>query len=463
MEFGEDSGGTPLEVLAIERLRERARECFPALAQPLVFLENAGGSQVPAMVAERVRDYFRNTYVQLGAGYPLSDACGAVVAAAHSFVLDLFHAGDPEPAAPGEAERGIGVLGSSSSALVRTLAEAVQSVWKPGQEIVIAENGHEANIGPWLRLGTGCGAQIRWWRVDPSMGDCTLDSLDAVLSENTGLVVFPHVSNLLGEICDVAEVTRRAHRVGARVVVDGVAFAPHRALAVGAWDVDWYVFSTYKTYGPHLGALFGKRQAFAGLRGPNHFFIAEEDLPYKFEVGGVSHEGCAALIGTQDYYAYLARAAWMPGAPAAGQPAIPAHRAADVAGTSARRMLEDTPSCADLARVGACLRDLELPLQARLLRYLRERPDVRIFGPHDDGETRVGTISFRLEGLSAAEATRRIQARGFAIRHGHMYSYRLCKTLGIEPEDGVVRVSLVHYNTPQEMERLIETLDHVRG
>jgi cysteine desulfurase family protein (TIGR01976 family) len=400
---------------------DRIRSWFPGLATPTALLENAGGSQVPGVVADAIRDYMLTSYVQLEAGYDLSDRADRVVADAHDFV-ELFMNG-----------RGTGrvALGPSTSQLVTMLAQASAARMEPGDEIVVCEAGHEANVGPWMKLADR-GITVRMWRVDPATMTCPLDGLRELLGPRTRIVAFVHVSNLLGEIVDVPAVTRLAHEAGARVVVDGVAFAPHRAMDVAAWDVDWYVYSTYKVYGPHMAALWGRHDALAEVAGPNHFFVPDDEIPYKLELGGVNHEGCAGLLALRPYLAFLAGRA--------GADAI--DRAAIVDAF-------ETMTAA------------ERPLQERLVEYLAGAPGVRIIGPAHGGLSRVGTISFVHEGRSSAEIVAAVQARGVGIRHGHMYAHRLCTALGIEPEDGVVRVSFVHYNTMDEIERLIGALERI--
>ena len=400
--------------------RERIRTQFPALAGDTVFLENAGGSQVPVVVADRIRDYMLSTYVQIGAGYPLSQRASELIDESHDFVRLMMNGTDGEV-----------ILGPSTSVLLQMLAGCYAKALKPGSEIIVAQTGHEANVGPWKHLDQ-LGFSLRWWEMDPATFSCQISDLEELLSEQTALVAFPHVSNLLGEIVDVEAITSLVHSAGARVVVDGVAYAPHRAMDVSAWNVDWYAYSTYKVYGPHMAALWGQRDAMAELSGPNHFFVPDDDLPYKFEVGGVNHEGCAGIRGLRDYLAFLADVGDLQ---ALDRAAI--ERAFDV--------------------MTAC----ELPLQARLIEYLRSRTDVRIIGPIDDGLSRVGTISFVHDTKSSAEITEAVNRSGIGIRHGHMYAYHLCEAAGLDPEDGVVRTSLVHYNTMEEIERLIEVFDEV--
>jgi selenocysteine lyase/cysteine desulfurase len=203
---------------------------------------------------------------------------------------------------------------------------------------------------------------------------------------------------------------------------------------VAGWNVDFYAYSTYKVYGPHMAALWASREASAELHGPNHFFIPDDELPYKFELGGVNHEGCAGILGLRDYLEFLVRV--------------------EEPGSLDRSAVEQA-----FALMTAC----ELPLQASLIGYLRSRSDVRIIGPPEDDATRVGTISFVHDSKSSREITSVVDGSGVAIRHGHMYAYHLCEALGMEPDDGVVRVSMVHYNTPEEIERLIDVLDGAMG
>ena len=396
----------------------RAR--FPALAGGTVFLENAGGSQVPACVADAIHRYLRETYVQLGAGYGLSRRCTQVVDDAHAFARTFVN-----------ARRGHAMIGPSSTVMLNMLASCYARVLEPGAEIVVAETGHEANLGPWKRL-EAMGARLRWWRMDPELFVCPLDALDELLSDRTALVALPHVSNLLGGIVDLPTVVRKAHDAGARVVADGVAYAPHRAVDVDAWDVDWYVYSTYKVYGPHMAVLYGRADALAELPGPNHFFIPQGDLPYQFEPGGPSHEGCAGLLALGDHLKTVA--------------------GADADAPCDRAVVEDA---------FAVMEELERPLLARLLAWLDERPDVRVIGPGAAGPARVGTVSFVHEKKSSREIAAALDATPYAVRHGHMYAYHLCERLGLDPDDGVLRVSFVHYNTLEEIEGLIGALDRI--
>lgn len=399
----------------------RIRDQFPALSSNTVFLENAGGSQVPKVVADRMHEYMLNSYVQLDAGYALSTQATKMVEEAHEFI-NLFMNGQ---------RTGKVIFGASCSILCRMLADCYGQVLSPGDEIIVAETGHEANTGPWMHLER-LGIEVRIWKMDPRTCESPLKLLEQLLNVRTRIVAFPHVSNLLGGIEDIQAITRLAHEHDARVVVDGVAFAPHRVMDVEAWNVDWYVYSTYKVYGPHMAVLYGRHDAYAELGGPNHYFIPDDEVPYKFELGGACHEACRGLLALGEYLNVLT-----------GSDADAA-----VTRETVVRAFEIMTQC-------------EAEPQARLIRYLLDHPRVRLIGPESVGEDRVGTISFLHEKLTSKRVAQAAHEHGIGIRNGHMYAHRLCKALGMEPDDGVVRVSLVHYNTIEEIDQLIEVFDNI--
>jgi len=407
---------------------EDLRSHFPALQRGSeVLMDNAGGSQVPACVAEAIRDYMLTSYAQLDADYDMSRRATGTVHGAHAFI-ELFM---------GAAGRGRVALASSTTVLCNMLADCHRRTGPAERdEIVVAESAHEANAGPWHRLAAD-GFRIRTWPLDPRTLSLRVGDLEPLLTSRTRLVAFPHVSNLLGHIDDAAAITRAARDAGARVVVDGVAYAPHRAIDVAALGADWYVYSTYKVMGPHMAALFGTHEAFAELRGPNHDFIPDDEIPYKFEPGGVSHEGCAGLLALWPYLAGVA--------------------GGDPGGPPRREVIE---------RAYERFTAVETALQTPLIQYLRSRDDVRIVGPPVADVSRVCTVSFVHERRRSRDVVRDAGARGFGLRHGHCYARRLAVRLaGLgmlhDPDDGVVRASLLHYNTAGEVGRLIECLDEI--
>ena len=381
------------------------RAQFPALSSGYVYLDNAGGSQTLGRVADRVRDYLLTTNVQLGASYAISEESTARVDAAARGAAEYIGA------QPGEV-----VLGSSTTQLLHNLSRAMEPSLSPGDEIVVSTADHEANVGPWKRLAAR-GVVVKKWPLDRETLRLEERGLAPLLTKRTRLVAFTHASNVLGSIHDVAALTRFVHAHGAEVCVDGVAFAPHRRVDVGAWDVDYYVFSFYKVYGPHMALLYGKRAHLEKLAGINHDFI--DEVPYKLQPGNVNFELSHGVGGVFEYIAAL------------GGP----------------------------ARAFDAIAEQEERLAKRLLTFLATVPGARVHGERTADRTRrVPTIGFTVDGVSPERIVRGVDPHGVGIRHGDFYAKGLMGELGVSPE-GVVRVSAVHYNTEAELDRAIAALE----
>ena len=325
--------------------------------------------------------------------------------------------------------------------------------------LIVSSAGHEANVGCWVRAAASAGAELLWWHPGGEHGEQTapLDTLSALLASRPGavrLVAVPQVSNLLGGIVDVAGAAALAHASGARLVVDSVAYAPHRRLRAAEWRADWCVWSAYKVYGPHAAVLYGASDAWAALRAfgavpPNHFFIVDsgsaDDAPwYPFEPGGPSHEAAAALCGVRAYLAAAAgggdgRAAWQ----------------------------GDDSLASDVSLVTAAFdvfQALEAPVTALFAAFFASAHAagrLRLLGPRGGGgDARVPTFSFvPSPPATPASVVAACHAARVALRHGHMYAPRLCERLGVEAAAGCVRVSAVHYNTILEARRAIDAID----
>lgn len=401
------------------------RSHFPALARGWALFDNAGGSVAPQQVIERVREYMSRHHVQLGASYAISAEATQAV-----------HIGIAAGAALIGADADEAVIGPSSTMNVYVLAQALASRFQPGDAIVVSNLDHEANVGAWRRLARQ-GVEIREWRLRPETMRLEIEDLEPLLDERTRLVCFTHVSNVVGAIHDVAAIARKAHAAGALVCVDGVAYAPHRLVDVKALDVDFYMVSLYKVYGPHLGLLYVRRDHLAALENQNHFFLGANELAYKLEPGYVNHELTAALPGILEYFEALA---------------LHHHgAAAEVDDTTAR-----------LARVFEDITAHEERLVTPLLAYLASKPGVRVLGPtSSDAAVRVPTVAFTVEGRHASEIPARLDQEHVAIRWGDFYARRAIDALGLGERGGVVRASMVHYNTEDEVARLIDALDRV--
>jgi cysteine desulfurase family protein (TIGR01976 family) len=399
------------------------RKHFPSLEGDWVFLDNAGGSQTVQPVVDRITDYYRTSDVQLGATYEPSRVAGARVDEAVGAMAEFVNAADPSEI----------VMGSSTTALLRTLANSLGRTLSPGDEVIVTNCDHEANIGPWVDLER-FGAHIKTWNVNPESFELELADLDALLTARTRLVAFTHASNILGGVTPIRRFANRAHEVGALVCVDGVAYAPHRLIDVHASGADFYAFSFYKVYGPHQALLYGRRDHLLRLPGVNHFFFTEASIPSKFEPGGVNYELTYGLLGIRDYLEGVAREHGKGG--------------------------EGFRADAEFAY--SLFAEHERALNKRLLDFLASKSKVRVIGGTDpDADTRVPTVSFVVDGMRSDEIPPHVDEHKIGIRFGHFYAKRLIDDLRLDEREGVVRVSMVHYNTAEEIERLIAVLDRI--
>jgi len=397
------------------------RAQYPALTDDWALFDNAGGSVPLKGVVDRVHDYMSHRQVNPGASYALSaDATERVAQGARAMAQVVN-------AEPDEI-----VLGPSSTMLVRLLAAGLAPGFAPGDEIIVTNLDHEANIAPWRELEER-GAVVREWKFHPVSGELTAAGLDAVLSARTRLVCFTHVSNLIGTIHDAAAFVRKIHEAGAMACVDGVAFAPHRRVDVRAIGADFYFLSLYKLSGPHEGLLYARRDRLRATRSLAFGFLGNDLGPYRLQPGNVNHELTASLPGIPEYLL-----------------ALDAHHHGPVAADDGARF----------DRGYGAIAAYEAALSKPVLDFLAGRPRVRLLGLADANPARrVPTISFTVEGRDSAEIPAALDRAGVAIRFGDFYARRAAEALGLLPQNGVVRISMVHYNTRAEVDRLLAALD----
>ncbi|MEZ5288032.1 MAG: aminotransferase class V-fold PLP-dependent enzyme [Vicinamibacterales bacterium] len=407
---------------------------------------------------DRIADHLRATNVQLGASYAVSERAGARMQEAQQRMAAFVNAGRPEEV----------VMGPTSTQLVQMLARAMAPQFAPGDEVVVTRADHESNIGAWVGLES-VGVVPRFWEFDPVSRRLELDGLARVMSPRTKVVAFTHASNIFGTIHPVAEITRFVHDHGAKVCVDGVAYAPHRLVDVAALDVDFYVLSLYKVYGPHHALLYGKYQHLLELAGQYHYFIPPDRIPYKLQPGNPNYELSWGSVGIVDYVEELgARVGASADAASSGRRGS-GRTAGETAGSHGTDAGGDGTggSGAGLAtpraRMEAAFHAIsahEEVLARRLLDYLATKPRVRVVGEATAYRAvRVPTISFTVDGVAAPDIVRQIDPLGIGIRYGDFHSRRLVDHLGLQAAGGVVRVSMVHYNTVDEIDRLIAGLD----
>jgi len=397
------------------------RSQFPGLDNDWVLFDNAGGSQILKPVVDRINEHFYTSNVQLGGSYPHSVLAEERHMEAHKMLMRWINARDPQEI----------VMGSSTSLLIRILADNFRRTWKKGDEIIVTNLDHEANIGAWRKLEDE-GFIIREWRVNPDTYNLEKEDLEKLLSEKTRLVAFSATSNVVGTINPIKEFTKIAHNNGTLVCVDAVAYMPHRLIDVQETDVDFFVFSFYKTYGPHYAMMYGKLDLLEELPGFNHFFINEP--PYKFQPGNYNFEFAHGLGALPEYLSDLAA----------------------VHGYSGMNNFRER-----MKFIYDKIAVHEEMLSRKVLDYLNSRNDIKIIGsPEHDKDLRVPTIAFVQEGRDSEELCLETDKHKVAIRWGHFYAIRLINDHGLaESNNGVVRISMVHYNSLSEADRLITALD----
>lgn len=401
------------------------RKQFPALNREFVFMDNAGGSQVLGTVIEKISRYFLNYNVQLGASYKISAQAQEKLALTIAEVAEFINAKSAKEI----------IAGSSSTMLLRILSLCISKQWQKGDEVIVTNSDHEANVSCWTDLKT-MGIVIKTWRVNPETLEFDIRDLENLLSKKTKLVAMVHTSNILGTINPVKKIASVVHNANALFCVDGVAHAPHRKIDVRDIDVDFYVFSTYKVYGPHQAIMYGKYNLLREMEGLNHFFITKEDVPYKFQPGNFNFELTYSLLGVTNYFLMLND-----------------HHFPKQTKVSKK---EKYANCFSI------IEQHEQKLSSLLLSYLSSRDDIRIIGFSDSNkEKRVPTISFIHNKYRSSEVVSKVDNFNIGIRFGDFYARKIIQDLKLTEKNGVIRVSMVHYNTFDEVNSLINAFDTI--
>ena len=396
------------------------RAQFPAFAQPSLqgqaFFENAGGSYTCGQVIDRLHRYYTERKVQPYAPYEASRLAGEEMDEARRRLAEMLGVATHEVS-----------FGPSTTQNTYVLAQAVRKWLKPGEAIVVTNQDHEANSGPWRRLAEE-GIEVREWQIDPVTGLLNPDDLEDLLDESVRLVCFPHCSNVVGAINDVVDITARAQAAGARVCVDGVSYAPHGFPDVGAMGCDIYLFSAYKTYGPHQGIMVIREEFGFDLPNQGHHFNGDS-LYKRFTPAGPDHAQIAASAGMADY-----------------MEAFSAHHGGGV-GAAAARLAHDV------------MRAHEVALLQPLLDYVSAKNAVRLIGPSDAAK-RAPTVAMALQ-MDAESAAAQLAPLGIMAGGGDFYAQRPLGAMGVDLDKGVLRVSFTHYTEKAEVDKLISALDQV--
>ena len=402
-----------------------ARSQFPAFNDPLCkdwsFFENAGGSYVPNHVIKKLNEFMTSTKVQPYAEYPMSKIAGDNMDKATEFFAKMINAKNKEI-----------IIGGSTSINLYVLSNALKYSLKPGDEVIVTNQDHEANISPWRRLSE-VGAIIKEWKINPTTAELEINDFKNLLSHKTKIVAVTHCSNIVGSINDLKKISQLSHQHNAIVIGDGVSYAPHGFPDVKELEVDFYTFSLYKTYGPHLALLYGKEEILKKLPNQNHQFL-EGSYPYTINPGGPNHEELASLIGIYDYFIDL----------------YSHHFGKDE--ISIRKKID---------KINYLISDHEKKIANPFLEYISKRNDIRLIGKKSiQNKDRAPTISLVPKNQTSKYLSDFLISKKIATRNDNFYAWRCLKALGIDVNDGLVRISMTHYNSEKDTIKLIDAFEN---
>src|SRR5579864_3096595 len=406
------------------------RSQFPSLSQtvnghPAAFLDGPGGTQVPQRVIDAISAYLSHDNANTGGAYSTSRHTDAMIARARAAMADFLHCGADEV-----------VFGPNMTTLTFAMSRAIGRELNPGDEIVVTRLDHDANVSPWLAVAEDRGVTVRWAEIHDE--DCTLDMADLAskINSKTKLVAAGYASNAVGTINPVKEIVRLAHAAGALAYIDAVHYGPHGLIDIAALDCDFLVCSTYKFFGPHMGVLFGKREHLTRLQ-PYKVRPLSDAIPFRWEWGTLNHECIAGITGCVEYLAGVGRRA---------RPDVTNRRAAIGAAYEA-------------------IHDHERGLLERMIAGLKKIPGLKIYGITDPSrfDERCATLAVRIENHTPLELANKLGERGFFTWDGNYYALNLTERLEVEKTGGFLRIGVVHYNTAEEVDRLLAALREVVG
>jgi len=424
------------------------RSQFPSLSQtvnghPAAFLDGPGGTQVPQRVIDAISSYLASNNANTGGAYTTSRHTDAMIAEARSAMADFLHCAADEV-----------VFGPNMTSLTFAISRAIGRELKPGDEILVTRLDHDANVSPWTAMAEDRGITVRWAEIHET--DCTLDLADLAskINQNTRLVAVGYASNAVGTINPVKKIVQLAHQAGALAYIDAVHYGPHGLIDVAALDCDFLACSTYKFFGPHMGVLFGKREHLKRFR-PYKVRPNTNAIPNCWEWGTLNHENIAGITACIDYIADIGRST----------------RRDSRLGCPPSKAREDSTGLAQTSRRAAieaaysAIHEYERSLLERMMSGLKKIPRLKIYGINDPARfhERCTTFAVRIEGHTPLELATKLGDRGFFTWDGNYYALNLTEHLDVEKSGGFLRIGLVHYNTPEEVDRLLSALREIVG
>jgi cysteine desulfurase family protein (TIGR01976 family) len=399
------------------------RSQFPSFKDPLCknwsFFENAGGSYVPQQVIDRLNKFMISTKVQPYAEYPMSKIAGDNMDEATELFAKMINAKKNEI-----------IIGGSTTVNLYVLSNALTSFLNPGDEVIVTNQDHEANISPWRRMGKS-GAIIKEWKINPKTAELEIESLKNILNKKTKIVAVTHCSNIVGSVNNLKKISDLVHENNALLIGDGVSYAPHGFPNVKELGVDFYTFSLYKTYGPHLALLYGNEEIMKKLPNQNHQFL-ENDYPYTINPGGPNHEELVSLLGIYEYMMSL---------------------------YNHHFEAKDINLLKKIEKINQLISKHEEEVANPILKYIDEREDFNLIGKNEiKNKNRAPTISFTVKNKSSKEVSKILVFNKIATRNDNFYAWRCLRALDIDTEDGLIRLSLAHYNNLNDTNNVINAL-----
>ena len=415
---------------------ETIRSCFPALSitdngVPRIYFDNPAGTQVSQLVMDRMSECLLQANANLGGYFSTSRKANAIFDDAHAAMADLLNAPSPEEI----------IFGQNMTTLTLHVSRSIGGQLRAGDEIILSRMDHDANVTPWVLLARDLGLHVRWLPFNLESFEFDLSALDNLLNHRTRLVCVGGASNMTGTIHDIRAISARAREAGAWTYIDAVQSVPHVPTDVQEIGCDFLACSAYKFFGPHQGILWGRREVLERLE-PYKVRPAPDSIPGAFETGTQSHEGMAGTAAAVDYFAWV------------GETMAQGHRK-DNERYAGRSRYVHAAMC--------CLFEYETTLARHLIDGLRRLPGVRVLGitAADAMKRRVPTVSFTAAGVSSAAIAEALAKKNIFVWSGHNYAVEAAKALGIYDGGSGVRVGPVHYNSLEELDRLLTALEDI--
>jgi len=409
------------------------RQQFPSLDRPAIFLDNPAGTQIAKPSLDRITNYLLECNANHEGQFETSRKTDEILHEAHAAMADFLNASRPEEI----------IFGNNMTTLTLHMSRSLARNLQAGDNILVTRLDHDANISPWMLIAEDKGCNLLWVDIDVEQGTLDLDDFARALEKKPKIAAFGYASNLLGTVNPVKKLTKMAKDAGALVYIDAVQYAPHGPIDVQDIGCDFLVCSSYKFFGPHAGALYGKYDLLNELKAYK-VRPASDELPHKFETGTQNHEGIAGVLGALEYLEWLGR-----------QFGADQESAWKEAGFSGRRL--------ELKKGMSAMRAYEAELSRSLIKIVESVPGTRIHGVTDLNrlDERVPTVSFTAEGKDPEQLAKAIGDENIYVWNGHNYALAIVERIGLLEAGGMVRVGPVHYNTVDELEKFGEVLKKV--